>query len=101
MLNIQEIFKEFWLGLKEISQLTSSGSWTLEVTLVDYEEIEYKAVYTSFKVEEAPLYRLKVSGYDPSSSLQDSLTEWQNGMAFTTIDNDNDIWSSNCAERFR
>ena len=87
--------------MKKLNELTSSGSWELHVTLLDYSGKAYSAVYSAFKVQEAPLYKLQVSGYDASrSTLEDSLGP-QNGMAFSTSDRDNDAMHYNCAERFR
>ena len=92
---------EFWLGLASISELTKSGSWELRVDLVDFEGINYTAFYNTFQVQEEPLYRLSIAGFDTElSTVQDSLT-WANGMAFTTSDNDNDLHEDvNCAELF-
>merc|ERR1719500_1252478 len=92
--------KEFWLGLAALSELTKSGIWELRVDLVDFEGTIYTAFYNDFKVEEAPLYRLSVAGFDSEmSTIRDSLRK-QNGMAFSTRDNDNDSSSANCAELF-
>jgi len=90
--------KEFWLGLAAISELTKSGNWELRVDLVDFEGHNYTAFYSEFQVKEEPLYRLNIAGFDTDlSSVQDSLA-YSNGMAFTTRDNDNDLWSDgNCA----
>ena len=54
-------------------------------------------MYNSFKVDQEGPYRLHVSGYDDVlSTAQDALAV-QNGMAFSTMGHDNDIWSANCA----
>ena len=45
--------REFFIGLENLVNMTSSGSWMLEVTLVDNEdreEMEYTANYDTFKV---------------------------------------------------
>jgi len=93
--------KEFWLGLTAISELTKYGNWELRVDLVDFEGSKYTAYYSEFQVEEAPLYRLSIAGFDtPMSTVQDSLS-YSNGMAFSTSDNDNDHHEDlNCAEYF-
>ena len=68
--------------------------------LVDFEGTTYTAYYSGFKVEEAPLYRLSIAGFDSEiSTVRDSLT-WHNGMAFSTRDNDNDLAEENCAEHY-
>ena len=57
-------------------------------------------------MEEEPLYRLNISGYDlESSTIEDSFTgnrhpHNHNGMAFSTSDNDNDLNPGNCAKRY-
>ena len=87
-----------------MSELTKSGIWELRVDLVDFEGTSYTAFYSDFKVEEAPLYRLSIAGFDSeNSTVRDSLANCAscaNGMAFTTRDNDNDLYDGNCAERF-
>ena len=51
-------------------------------------------------MEEEPLYRLSIAGFDSDlSTVRDSLAV-HNGMAFSTRDNDNDLYDGNCAERF-
>ena len=83
-----------------MSELTKSGIWELRVDLVDFEGNSYTAFYSEFKVEEAPLYRLSIAGFDSElSTVRDSLT-WHNGMAFSTRDNDNDLAEENCAEHY-
>ena len=75
---------EFWVGLKRIVELTSSGSWGLTVTMTNYNRAEYKAVYNQFSVADDGKYTLTIGGFNSSlSSLRDSLAE-SNGMAFTT-----------------
>ena len=86
--------------MKTISNITSNGTWELMVELEDFQNKSYTALYHSFKVEPSPLYKLSISGYDAdNSSLKDSLLE-HNGYAFTTKDQDNDIWAKNCAVEF-
>ena len=73
--------REFFIGLDNLVEMTSSGSWMLEVILVDNEgrkEVEYTATYDSFKVSEDN-YELIIGGYDTSSTLADKLvngTQW-------------------------
>ena len=88
------------MGLKTISNITSNGTWELMVELEDFQNKSHVALNHSFKVQPSPLYKLSISGYDPNaSSLKDSLLE-HNGYAFTTKDQDNDIWAKNCAVEF-
>ena len=73
--------REFFIGLDNLVEMTSSGSWMLEVTLVeneDREEIKYTATYDTFKVI-GDNYELIIGGYDNSSTLADKMvngTQW-------------------------
>ena len=89
---------EFWLGLKTLGNVTSTGVWELLVILEDFQGTSYVALYHNFKVGPAPLYKTTVSGFDVSaSSLTDSLAE-HSGAPFTTKDRDNDAGDGrNCA----
>ena len=88
---------EFWLGLSKIHRLTKEGSNTLRVDLGDFDNDTSYANYSTFNVSDGSTeYILTVGGY--SGTAGDSLA-WQNGMRFSTVDNDNDNWSgSNCAQ---
>ena len=92
---------ELWLGLATISELTKTGNWELRVDLVDFEGVNYTAFYSNFQVEEEPLFRLRISGFDEEmSTVEDTLSQ-HDGMAFTTSDSDNDEHESeNCAKLF-
>ena len=73
--------REFFIGLDNLVEMTSSGSWMLEVTLVeneDREEIEYTATYDTFKVSRDK-YELIIGGYESSSNMTNKLvngTQW-------------------------
>ena len=73
--------REFFIGLDNLVEMTSNGSWMLEVTLVDNEdgkEIEYNATYDTFKVI-GDTYDLIIGGYDNSSNLANKMvngTQW-------------------------
>ena len=85
---------EFWLGLSKIHRLTKEGSNTLRVDLELQGNTAY-ANYSTFSISNGSTeYILTVGGY--SGTAGDSLA-YHNGMRFTTIDNDNDIWYDNCA----
>ena len=91
---------ELWLGLDTISRLTKTGNWELRVDLVDFEGVNYTAFYTHFKIEEEPLYRLRISGFDEEISTVRDCLIGKNGMAFSTSDNDNDVSTANCAKLY-
>jgi len=104
---------DFWLGLENVHLLTTSQPYRLRVEVQDRSSnLWYSAEYWSFKIGDEPndKYRLEVSGYsgDAGDSLQyegdyngNGLfgTYYNNGMKFTTIDQDNDYIGSgyNCA----
>merc|ERR1712107_73012 len=98
---------ETWMGLEALHQLTSQGSWSLHIKMVDYDQNAFVAVYDQFKVGPGDDYTLNVGQYNQDlSTLGDSLnSNWTenniNGMKFTTWDKDQDGWSSgNCASRW-
>ena len=41
---------EIWLGLENLHQLTSEGSYSLNITMKDFDGKTYVAVYDQFKV---------------------------------------------------
>lgn len=96
---------EFWLGLDNIADITSKGTWQLRVDLNDWDGKSYWSVYKSFKLESGPLYRLRLSGFNSNASTAgDSMTHDShdsNGMAFSTKDRDNDNCSGiDCARSY-
>jgi len=93
--------KEFWLGLKEISSLTSEGQWELIVNLKSRDLSSYRAVYNSFSVGGPPTYTMRLGSYNSDrSSLEDSLSH-HNNAAFSTYDKDNDQYSAgSCAQKY-
>jgi len=92
---------EFWLGLDAIHNITNSKSYGLVVDFSDFDGRFYQSRYSMFRVgPESDNYRLKVNGYDSSSTGGDSLTDGIhsiNNMMFTTHYIDNDPWHYNCA----
>ncbi|XP_075041755.1 ficolin-1-like [Mixophyes fleayi] len=91
---------EFWLGNDNLHMLTSSGTWELRVDLQDFDLKNVFAKYKSFKVMgESEKYKL-ILGTFVSGDAGDSLT-YHNGMMFSTVDQDNDPYSSNCAQDYK
>ena len=96
-----DIDGEFWLGNENLLSLTTDGShgpWALRVDLQDGRDGGTAwATYKEFNIE-GENYTLSVSGY--AGTAGDSLA-YHNGMNFTTMDSDNDLWvTSNCARYF-
>ena len=92
---------EFWLGLDKIHRLAPDvANNTLRVDLEDLDNAKRYAKYSTFSVSDSnDNYKLTVGGYSGDDS-GDSLA-YQNGMAFTTKDRDNDSFDANCAVRFK
>ena len=89
---------EFWLGLDKIHRLTHTAT-QLRIDMQDFEGNSRYAQYSSFSVgDSVSKYTLSVSGY--SGTAGDSLTR-HSGSKFTTRDQDNDVWSTNCAQQFK
>ena len=88
----------FWLGLELVYLLTSSASYQLRIeiqALANYKW--FSTEYSSFYVDnEALKYTIHVSGYtgdagDVFNSIGGTL---MNGMKFSTMDQDNDLYKS-------
>ena len=94
---------EFWYGLESLYQLTKSGQWEMRVDFTKEDGSLSYIHYNQFKVGSASEeYKLTVGGYTGGDG--DYFTagnEPANGRMFTTLDNDNDLWSNNCATNFR
>jgi len=89
----------YWLGNDLLSQLTLTGRYKLRFDLQSRSNPSnwYSAEYSSFIVQpESTNYRLEVSRYSGNAG-RDALSV-QNGAMFSTLDRDNDQWSSeHCA----
>jgi len=101
----QEVFSangEVWIGLDKLHQLTSAGSYSLEITMTDYDGKKYKAVYEQFEVGPGDGYVLTVGKFNAArSTLGDSLLDYystNNGMKFSTKDRDQDGSGGHCAK---
>ncbi|XP_038111728.1 ficolin-1 [Culex quinquefasciatus] len=95
------MFGEFWLGLKQIHELTYSMRYELHVIVEDWDGIRAVAKYSDFLVAgPKEKYLLRSLGAF-SGSAGDSLTEIHLGKNFTTFDQKNDPSAVNCAvERY-
>ncbi|XP_077976336.1 microfibril-associated glycoprotein 4-like [Styela clava] len=87
---------EFWLGLDALHALTLEGEYELRIDLLDKEGNTAYAKYSTFSIGAISTnYVLNVGGY--SGTAGDAMA-YQNGMPFSTRDQDNDIWSLHCAD---
>ncbi|XP_072025664.1 fibrinogen C domain-containing protein 1-like [Amphiura filiformis] len=91
---------EFWAGLELVHQLTSSGSWELQVQLEDFTGGTAYANYPSFSIGDAASnYTLHYGSYSGTAGTYGSLYYTSNNRPFSTKDRDNDAKSSgHCAQ---
>ena len=90
----------FWLGLEEIHQLTTTHDVSLYINIETFVGEPFTMKLDEFSVGNAASnYTLTFSGFSQSSDRlkQDFFTSYHNGMMFTTRDRDNDRWGNNCA----
>ena len=75
---------EFWLGLKDIHRLTTTGTWRLRIELQDFDDSTRYAEYDTFSVSgSSEKYRLSVGSY--SGNAGDAMT-YNNNHRFSTKD---------------
>ena len=95
--------RDFWYGLESLHMLTTAVRTELRVDLMYANGTSVFAHYHTFHVaNERDNYRLTVTDYDASSTIDDALGAGlspHNGQEFSTYDRDNDGSSElNCAE---
>eukprot|EP00058_Branchiostoma_floridae_P003920 XP_002589408.1 hypothetical protein BRAFLDRAFT_77852 [Branchiostoma floridae] len=89
---------EYWLGNENIHLLTNQKNYRLRIDLVDWNNESVYAEYSTFRVSgESDGYRLHISGY--SGTAGDSITFYDNGYMFSTVDRDNDGWAGHCSQQ--
>ncbi|XP_059154484.1 angiopoietin-4-like [Physella acuta] len=90
---------DFWIGNDVIYQLTKLVYNELRFDM-KYKGKDYYAEYRGFKVEnEAAKYKMSYTSFS-GGNVDDKFSR-HNGMKFTTIDSDNDVWSGgNCAVNY-
>jgi len=89
---------ESWIGLDKLHRLTSERSYSLKITMTDYDNKTFVAVYNNFKVGPGEDYVATVESFnDTLSTLGDSM-RYCNGMKFSTKDRDQDGAGHHCAE---
>uniref|UniRef100_K1R7J3 Tenascin n=1 Tax=Magallana gigas TaxID=29159 RepID=K1R7J3_MAGGI len=91
---------EYWIGNDMLHKLTSLKTQELRADMERFNGEKAYAVYSRFSVgDETSKYKLEVQGY--SGNAGDSL-DYSNNMMFSTLDQDNDGYSSsNCATALR
>ncbi|ESO01703.1 hypothetical protein HELRODRAFT_81478, partial [Helobdella robusta] len=84
-------YKNFWLGLEKMHQLTTSADYRLKFEVFICGSW-YSDEYDHFKISSKLVkYSLNVSGY---SGDKFDVLNYHNGMKFSTLDQDNDIHNS-------
>ncbi|XP_065901498.1 fibroleukin-like [Dysidea avara] len=98
-----DLTTEFWYGLKLMHALTQTGQWEMRVDFKKKDGSLAYIHYDQFKVGCASeRYKLTVKEYtDGDGDYFTGGSEPANSRMFTTLDNDNDAWNSNCAIRFK
>ena len=87
---------EFWIGNDNLHCLTTQDQYVLHIDMVDLSNRSWQVEYGIFRIdEEATNYKLHIDGY--SGNATDSFM-YSKGMAFSTIDRDNDVSSTHCAK---
>ncbi|XP_067939079.1 microfibril-associated glycoprotein 4-like [Watersipora subatra] len=97
-----EIAGEYWLGLAKIHLLTRSNT-KLSIFLRAANGTTESGVWPSFYINGlADGYKLIISDDGYRGSLDSfKLVYYHNGMKFSTPDRDQDLSSSNCAQRYQ
>ena len=86
---------EFWYGLRALHCLTGQGGWEMRMDIKLANGTNIFLQYEQFKVASAKdKYKLTIGGFQ--GTITDPMTT-HSGMKFTTKDQDNDRWGSNCA----
>ena len=90
----------FWLGLDEIHQLTTTQNVSLFIDIETFVGDPFTLKLQTFSVGDAASnYIMHWSGFSQSSDRVKNLVfvNFHNNKVFTTRDRDNDNWSNNCA----
>ncbi|XP_066304201.1 uncharacterized protein [Branchiostoma lanceolatum] len=97
------ISREYWLGNEKIHQLTKEGDFRVKIQVQSFGGLRGSYEYDEFKVAgEDDNYRLTLSGFTGrADSCMERAGSDLNGMAFSTIDRDNDRAGYSCAERLK
>ena len=90
---------EFWYGLENIQFLTKNGTWEMRVDYQRNDKTWSYYHYNQFSVGNASEeYPLTVGGF---TGVGTDWLSYHNGMKFSTLDNDNDNTSTDCAVSYK
>uniref|UniRef100_W8CDY8 Ficolin-1 n=2 Tax=Ceratitis capitata TaxID=7213 RepID=W8CDY8_CERCA len=91
---------EYWFGMDRLHAMTTRHAQELLIIMEDFDGVRRHAKYNEFAIgDESEAYVLKLLG-NYSGDAGDSLSHHV-GHKWSTIDRDNDIDPTNCAERFK
>ena len=78
-----------WLGNEYIYAITNQRQYQLRVDIADWDRNRLHATYKYFQIDaEAKNYTIHYANY--TGTAGDSLTDYHQGMSFSTFDRDND-----------
>ncbi|KAK7091982.1 fibrinogen C domain-containing protein 1-A-like isoform X2 [Littorina saxatilis] len=81
---------EFWLGLKNIHQLTSQAEYDLRVDMEDFEHNSTYALYNNFSIADGTdKYRLHLGSLVTGPSANSGHMSYNDGFQFSALGNDN------------
>uniref|UniRef100_A0A182N9D4 Fibrinogen C-terminal domain-containing protein n=1 Tax=Anopheles dirus TaxID=7168 RepID=A0A182N9D4_9DIPT len=88
--------EEHWLGLDKLHEMLQTGRHEMMVVMEDFEGMRVYAHYDAFSVGSAQeKYVIKTVG-KYTGTAGDSM-RYHVGSKFTTFDQDNDVFATNCA----
>ena len=96
---------EFWFGNENIHDLTKSSFAPKKSQLLINMRMKGKlspeyVKYSTFEItDEATKYVLKINGFSGNVTFNPRGFDYNNNRPFSTIDDDNDGWSGNCASK--
>ena len=94
-----DLNNDFWAGLKLMNTLTQTGQWEMRVDYQKEDKTWSYFHYNQFSVGSASEeYPLTVGGFTGEGS---DWFAYHSGRKFTTLDNDNDSDSNNCAAYYK
>ena len=100
-----DLHREFWYGLESMHCLTQRGQWEMRVDYQKYDKTWSYLHYNQFSVgsasEEYPLTVEGFTGLGRNEFTVAGNSFNSNKMKFTTADNDNDKWNTNCAVKYK
>ena len=93
-----DVSGDYWMGLEGIHHLANDRGTTLRIDMKRTDGVWASATYLHFRVEsKITKYKLRLGMYKGGAAYNGFA--YNEGFEFSTKDQDNDRWSSNCAER--